>query len=170
MSDEELIEGIRQGDRSAADELIRRYNPLIFRYCLYRCGNKETAEDLTQETFLRLIKYLPRYKNDGRLKTYLFSIANRLCIDENKQNHSSSLENAEQLPSPHDGLRRIEDRDLIRSLLKDLPPGQQEAVILRFGERLTYQEIARETGCTMRTAQWRVKYALEKIRKEFSHE
>ena len=170
MSDEELIEGIRQGDRSAADELIRRYNPLIFRYCLYRCGNKETAEDLTQGTFLRLIKYLPRYKNDGRLKTYLFSIANRLCIDENKQNHSSSLENAEQLPSPHDGLRRIEDRDLIRSLLKDLPPGQQEAVILRFGERLTYQEIARETGCTMRTAQWRVKYALEKIRKEFSHE
>lgn len=170
MSDEELIEGIRQGDRSAADELIRRYNPLIFRYCLYRCGNKETAEDLTQETFLRLIKYLPRYKNDGRLKTYLFSIANRLCIDENKQNHSSSLENAEQLPSPHDGLRRIEDRDLIHSLLKDLPPGQQEAVILRFGERLTYQEIARETGCTMRTAQWRVKYALEKIRKEFSHE
>ena len=170
MSDEELIEGIRQGDRSAADELIRRYNPLIFRYCLYRCGNKETAEDLTQETFLRLIKYLPKYRNDGRLKTYLFSIANRLCIDENKQNHSSPLENDDQLVSPHDELYRIEDRDLIRSLLKDLPPSQREAVILRFGERLTYQEIARETGCTMRTAQWRVKYALEKIRKEFSHE
>lgn len=170
MSDEELIERIRQGDRIAADELIRRYNPLIFRYCLYRCGNKETAEDLTQETFLRLIKYLPKYRNDGRLKTYLFSIANRLCIDENKQNHSSPLENDDQLASPHDELHRIEDRDLIRSLLNDLPPSQREAVILRFGERLTYQEIARETGCTMRTAQGRVKYALEKMRKGFNHE
>lgn len=170
MSDEELIENIRQGDKLAADELIRRYYPLIFRYCLYRCGNRETAEDLTQETFLRLIKYLPRYKNDGRLKTYLFSIANRLCIDENKQNRSSLLENADQLLSPRDELHRVEDRELIRCLLKDLPPDQREAVILRFGQRLTYQQIARETGCTMRTAQWRVKYALKKIRKGFGHE
>ena len=76
MSDEELIERIRQGDRNAADELIRRYNPLIFRYCLYRCGNKETAEDLTQETFLRLIKYLPKYEN------YITSQSRRTYTDE----------------------------------------------------------------------------------------
>lgn len=107
MSDEELIERIRQGDRNAADELIRRYNPLIFRYCLYRCGNKETAEDLTQETFLRLIKYLPKYKNCGRLKTYLFSIANRLCIDENKQNRSGPLPAEKEQPIGVYGQRHL---------------------------------------------------------------
>lgn len=169
MSDDELIEKIRRGDEAAAEELIRRYYPPVFRYCRRRCGSRETAEDLTQETFLRLFKYLPSYRSGGRLKPYLFSIAGRLCLDESRNVPLCPLEGS-QVPSPDgDPFRRVEDRDEIRRLLDALPPEQREAVILRYGERLTYRQIARVTGCTMRTAQGRVKYALKNMRKGARH-
>ena len=170
MSDEELIDSIRQGDEAAAEELIRRYYPSILRYCRYRCGDRQTAEDLTQETFLRLFQYLPSYKNEGRLKAYLFSIANRLCDNEYKNKPLLSLQGEQQTgPSP-DAFRQIEDRDEIRRLLERLPPGQQEAVILRFWEGLSFPDIAKVTGCSTWTAQGRVRWALKKMRKEIGHE
>lgn len=170
MSDDELIKRIRQGDEAAAEELIHRYYPSVLRYCQWRCGRKEAAADLTQETFLRLFKSLPSYKNNGKLKAYLFSIANRLCIDENQKIILYPLEDEESLVRERDEILQVEDRDEIRGLLEDLPPEQREAVILRFGERLTYRDIAKATGCSMRTAQSRVKYALNNMRKWKRHE
>lgn len=170
MSDEELINRIRQGDEAAGEELIRRYYASVLRYCRYRCGNRETAEELTQDTFLRLFKYLSSYKSEGKFKAYLFSIASRLCNNEGRSAPLYPLEDGERLADPRDELRRIEDRDTIRSLLEALPSGQREAVILRFGERLTYHEIAKATGCNMRAAQGRVRCALKNMRKEISHE
>ena len=159
MRDEDLIKRIRQGDEIAAEELIHRYYPSIFRYCRWRCDSRETAEDLTQETFLRLFKALPDYREKGKFKAYIFLIAHRLCINEGKKTPLYPLENEEQLANPHDDIHQMEDRDEIRRLLEELPPEQREAIILRFGERLSFQNIAKATGCTMRTAQGRVKCA-----------
>ncbi len=170
MHEEELINRIRQGDEAAAEELIHRWYPRIFRYCRTRCGNRETAEDLTQETFLRLFRYLSSYRSDGNFKAYLFSIANRLCIKEGKNPPLYPLEHEERLTGPHDEIHRMEDRDEIHSLLETLPPEQREAIFLRFGERLTYQEIAEATDCNMRTAQGRVRCALKNMRKKIRHE
>ncbi len=170
MSDEELISRIRQGDETAAEELIHRYYPSVFRYCRYRCGNRETAEDLTQETFLRLFRYISSYRNEGRFRAYLFSIASRLCSSESKSALLYSLEDEERLEDPRDGLRQVEDRDELRSLLEALPPKQREAVLLRFGERLRFLDIAKAAGCTIWTAQGRVRCALRNMRKEIGHE
>ena len=170
MSDEELINRIRQGNEAAAKELIHRYYPSIFRYCHYRCGSKETAEDLTQETFLRLFEALPRYKEEGKFKSYIFSIAHRLCINGSKETPTAPLEEAEQVEDKSDMIRQVEDRDEIHHLLDRLPPGQREAIVLRFGERLSFPDLARATGSNLRTAQSRVRLALEKMRKEISHE
>ena len=65
---------------------------------------------------------------------------------------------------------RLEDRDELHSLLERLPPGQREAVILRFGEQLSFRDIARATGCSVWTAQGRVRCALKNLRKELRHE
>ena len=170
MSDDELIKRICRGDEDAADELIRRYYPSVLRYCRWRCRDKAAAPDLTQETFLRLFRSLSCYRKNGKFKAYLFSIANRLCVDENRKIPSYPLENEESRVNGRDELRRIEDRDEIRSLLDGLPPEQREAVLLRFGERMTYQDIAKATGCNLRTAQSRVKYALNAMRKKDRHE
>ena len=169
MSDEELINQIRQGDEAAAEELICRYYPAIGRYCRYRCGSRETAEDLTQETFLRLFQYLPSYRSGGSLKAYLFSIASRLCNNEYRNMPLFSLAE-EQTELSGDAFRRIEDRDEIHRLLSRLPPVQQEAVVLRFWEGLSFPDIARVTGCSTWTARGRVRWALKKMRKEIGHD
>ena len=170
MTDEKLISRIQQGDKAAAEELICRWYPSILRYCKSRCRSRETAEDLTQETFLRLFLALPNYNENGKFKAYIFLIANRLCIDESRKTPLHPIEDEEKLASPRDEIQRVGDQDQICSLLKALPSTQREAIILRFGEGLTFQEIAEATGCNMRAAQGRVKCALIKMRKEISHE
>lgn len=169
MIDDELINKIRQGDEVAEEELIQRYYQSILYYCKVRCGSWATAEDLTQETFLRLFRYLPSYKYEGKFKTYLFSIANRLCINESQSVPLCQL-GEEGGGRECDKIHQIEDWDEIRSLLEKLSPMQREAVILRFGEHMSYQEIAKVTGCSMWAAHARVKYALKNMRKESGYE
>lgn len=171
MGDEELVKRIQQGDKGAAEELIRRWYPRILRYCGWCVGDRQTAEDLTQETFLRLFKALPAYREEGKFRSFLFLIANRMCINESKRVPSWPLEDREMpAEGARDALRQVEDRDEIRYLLDGLPPDQRAAVILRFGERLSYQDIAQAMGCKLRTAQSRVRYALKTMRERKSHE
>ena len=84
-SDDDLVELIRLGDEKAADELIKRYYRSILHYCGNHCFNQEKAEDLTQETFLKLFKNLSGYKGKRRFRAYLYTIANHLYIDESRK-------------------------------------------------------------------------------------
>ena len=169
-SDDALVEQIRLGDEKAAEELIRRYYTSVLRYCKRQCFNLEKAEDLTQETFLKLFKNLLGYKEKGKFKAYLYTIAKHLCIDESRKMKECSLENEEEIRDECDELRRIEDKSEISYLLNVLSPEQREAVILRFGEELSFWEIAKVMGCNMRTAQSRVRNALKIMRKEQENE
>lgn len=170
MNDKQLIDRVRQGDEAAAEELVRRYHPSVLRFCKSRCGNMETAKDLAQETFIQLFEALPHYREEGRLKAYIFLIARRLCGKERNRPALAALEDTEQVADERDMFRRIDDRDEIDRLLEKLPPEQQEAVVLRFIERLTYRDIAKVTGCHMRTVQSRVRLGLKNMRKESGHE
>ena len=78
LSDDELVEQILLGNENAAEELIKRYYTSILRYCRWHCSNLEKAEDLTQETFLKLFKNLSGYKGKKKFKAYLYTIANHL--------------------------------------------------------------------------------------------
>ena len=169
-SDDALVEQIRLGDEKAAEELIRRYYTSVLRYCKRQCFNLEKAEDLTQETFLKLFKNLSGYKEKGKFKAYLYTIANHLCIDESRKMKECSLENDGEIRDECDGLLRIEDKSEVGYLLNVLSPEQREAVILRFGEELSFWEIAKVMGCNMRTAQSRVRNALKIMRKEQENE
>ncbi len=170
MNDDDLVEQIRLGDEKAAEELINRYYASVLRYCKGHCFHLEKAEDLTQETFLKLFKNLSGYKGKRKFKAYLFTIANHLCIDESRKMKVYPLENEEEIRYECDELRQIEDKSEIEYLLKALSPEQREAVILRFGEQLSFWEIAKVMGCNMRTAQSRVRSALKIMRKEHENE
>lgn len=169
-SDDDLIEQIMLGDEKAAEELIKRYYTSILHYCKRHCFDLEKAEDLTQETFLKLFRNLSEYKGKRKFKAYLYTIANRLCIDESRKVKVFSLENEEEIRCECDEMRRIEDRSEINYLLNALSPEQREAVILRFGEELSFWEIAKVMGCNMRTVQSRVRNALKIMRKEWENE
>ena len=168
--DDELIERIGLGDENAAETLINRYYAAILRYCRRHCHNLEKAEDLTQETFLRLFKNLSGYKGKKKFKAYLYTIANRLCIDESRKMRLYSLEQEEEIRYECDEMCQIEDHSEIDYLMNVLSPEQREAVILRFGEQLEFKEIAKIVGCNLRTAQSRVRNALKMMRKEQENE
>lgn len=170
MSDDELIEKIKGGDETAAKELIDRYYAAILRYCSWHCTVPEKAEDLTQETFYKFFQSLPRYKGRNRFKAYLYTIANRLCIDEGRKMPFYSLENEEEIASGRNEIVQAEHREDIRRLLGVLSEEQREAVILRFGQELGFSEIAKVMGCSMRTAQSRVRNALRLMRRESGDE
>lgn len=177
MEDDALIERIRSGDKAAAEELIRRYYTSILRYCKWHCADIQKAEDLTQETFLKLFNALSGRgsttgynsaaggSGKGKFKAYLYTIANHLCIDESRKKPLYLLEDEENLVSSCNEIHQAENREEIKYLLDALSPEQKEAVILRFGEQLEFREIAEVTGCNMRTAQSRVRSALKIMRK-----
>lgn len=167
--DDELAAQAASGDGNAAELLIKRYYSSILRYCRWHCPDMETAEDLTQETFIRLFRHLDSYKAQGTFKAWLYTIANRLCIDESRKVNFSPLGNQE-IPAADDSrLHRVEDRDQVLRLLRYLSPEQKEAILLRFEEELSFSEIARVTGCSLRTAQSRVRNGLKIMRKEIGH-
>lgn len=150
--------------------MIDRYYAAILRYCSWHCTVPDRAEDLTQETFFKLFQSLPRYKGRNRFKAYLYTIANRLCIDESRKMPFYSLEDAEEIASGRNEIVQAEHREDIRRLLGVLSEEQREAVILRFGQELGFSEIAKVMGCSMRTAQSRVRNALRLMRRESGDE
>jgi len=166
LSEDELVEQIKNGDEQAAEELIRRYYASILRYCRWHCSSMEKAEDLTQETFYKLFKNISSYKGKRKFKAYLYTIANRLCIDESRKLPVYSLEDEELTVAECSEINRLEDDEEIKYLLNTISPEQREAIILRFGEQLEFHEIAKIMGCNMRTAQSRVRNGLKIMRKE----
>ena len=126
----------------------------------------EKAEDLTQETFYRLFRNISGYKSKKKFKAYLYTIASRLGIDESRKASVSPLEDEENIINECDEILRLEDKDEITYLLNTLSPEQRETIILRFGEQLSFDEIAKVMGCSMRTAQSRVRNGLKIMRKE----
>ena len=170
LSDDKLIEQIKAGDEQAAEELITRYYASILRYCRWHCSSVEKAEDLTQETFYKLFKNISGYKGKRKFKAYLYTIANRLCIDESRKKPLYSIEDEEIIIDECDEILRMEDKAEVNYLLSTLSPEQREAIILRFGEQLELHEIAKVMGCNMRTAQSRVRNGLKIIRKEQGNE
>ncbi len=118
-----------------------KYNK-IYRYCYYRVRNKDVAEDLTQETFLRFFE--SNYQEKGREMNYLYTIAKNLCINEIK-NNVLTLQNEEI------AYESVFDEDLvekihIRNLLMKLPDDDREVLILRYMNGETVSDISKLLG------------------------
>ena len=97
LSDDKLIDQIKYGNERAAEELITRYYASILRYCRWHCSSVEKAEDLTQEIFYKLFKNISGYQGKRKFKAYLYTIANRVCIDESRKIHFCPLEDEESI-------------------------------------------------------------------------
>lgn len=102
-----------------------------------------------------------------KFRAYLYTIANRLCIDESRKVQTVLLEDEETIASRRNGLCQIEDREAVRYLLNRLSPEQREVIILRYGEQPGLAEIAKIAGSNMRTVQSRIRYALQLMRREW---
>lgn len=166
MTDKELIKRIKQGEKDLFEELIRRYYDDVYRFCYYKTSDCDASYDLTQETFLKLIKYFNSYQDKGKFKSYLFSIAVNICNNYYKKSadKSTDLDLVNESFYCHDHNEQITNRIITEELLWQLPEYQRETIVLKYFQGFKIREIAKITNEKIPTVKSRLKQGLEKMK------
>lgn len=171
---------IERDDENAFRTLVERHEARIFGYLLGMVRNREVANDLFQETFLRVISAMRRergsYERQGRWLAWVMRIARNSALDHlrrrkkwqdvDKDGEETFWEQMpDDMPIADDRLRHVEQARLLEVCIRNLPPEQREVVLLRHETDLTFREIADLTGVSINTALGRMRYALINLRK-----
>ncbi|MCL5263098.1 MAG: sigma-70 family RNA polymerase sigma factor [Acidobacteria bacterium] len=172
-----VAEGLRRHDPKLLDELIVRYQHRLLRYLLYLTGNREQAEDLFQEVWMRVLLRGAQYNGAARFDTWLFTIARNLVIDLRRKRQMASLEELTEAggmersldtvsteKSPFEQLQRLESGQLVAEALLELEPLHREAIVLRFQEEMTLEEISQVTMAPLSTVKSRLYRGLAALR------
>ena len=155
MSEDEiqiLVQRAQSGDGAAFAALYDVFASRLYRYFRFRVSTAETAEDLTQRVFLKMIEQLPNYKSRGiPFAAWLFRVARNAWIDENRTNHPSvPLESLSDSPSDTSGPETLAaaaiDSDALHAAVTALPPDQREVIAGRFFAGLPPRETAAQMG------------------------
>ena len=166
LTDKELIRKVHNGNKEALNTLISSYYDDIYRFCLYLTGQEADSYDITQEVFLRFIKYMDSYQHRN-LKGYLLIIARNLCRDHfHRRKEPVSIEEAVWLGREDKRLSNLEDSLLLHKALQQLPMKQREIIVMRIYEELPFHEIARITGCNLSTAKSRFRLGIKNLRNQ----
>lgn len=179
VNDQELVQAYIQGDQSAIESLINKHRSKVYTYILLTIKNQQLAEDLFQETFIKVIQSLRggKYRDNGRFLSWVIRIAHNLIIDhfrKEKQMNSVSNDNTEvdlfnSKKLSDDNIEELiissQIKTEIRILINELPDDQREVVLLRHYGGLSFKEIAEQTDVSINTALGRMRYALINLRK-----
>jgi len=177
LDDKELVSLYQQGDQIAISQLVTRYKSRVFTSIFFLVRNREVAEDLFQETFIKIISSLrsSTYNEQGKFLPWALRIAHNLVIDHFRkeklmplQRDSDEFSVFDVLPgqgrNAADQLVYNEKIQFIRNLIDRLPPDQREIVILRHYTGLSFKEIAKTLNININTALGRMHYAVIKLR------
>jgi RNA polymerase sigma-70 factor, ECF subfamily len=157
-ADAHLLRQLRGGDATAGGRFVRDHYAGVYRYLLYLTGHRETAEDLTQETFLQAWRHLDQFQGRAPLRIWLHTIARREFLQaKRRQRAVISLDEAAECPEPHASLWT--DEAELRVLLSRLPADQQEIMLLSCLEGYSSQEIAQIVQIPARTVRHRLEMA-----------
>ena len=175
-----IAQGLKRKRAGLLDELIVRYQHRLMRYLLYLTGNRELAEDLFQEVWMRVLVRGEQYNGNSRFETWLFAIARNLVIDQRRKRTMSSLDElvegateddramsfevAADGPTPFEHYLRLENRERIATALLQLDTLHREVLVLRFHEELSLEEIAKVTSAHLSTVKSRLYRGLAMIR------
>jgi len=178
-SDYELVKQFIEGNQSGIEQLINRYRTRVYTYIILIVKKQHLAEDIFQETFIKVIKSIldGKYKENGKFLSWVIRIAHNLIIDyyrKIKQLNTISRDDFEIdiFNSSKFSGTNIEDHLInkqvtkdIKNLIDELPPDQKEVIILRHYCDLSFKEIAEQTNVSINTALGRMRYALINLRK-----
>ena len=183
-SDEDLLADYQQGDPGAFEALLRRHRAPLFTFLVRMLGDREKAEDLAQETFLRIVKGAQAWERRARFQTWLFTIARNLCVDHARRDRFRRADSLDaQGPDgeaplgdgvpgreidPGRGAESARLRPLLQQALLALPPDQREVFVLREQAGLPFREIAEMVGVNENTVKSRMRYALLALRKSLA--
>lgn len=164
VEDENLIKRIKAGDADAMDELVQKYYGMVYAYCYRKLGNRDDAQDITQETFLHFCRNFDNYMQKGKVKNYLFTIAHNLYVSMMRKSVPVHLEEEEKISS-NNNVDQIEVADSIKTALTELPDEQRNVILLRFYHDLKIQDIAHITGAGLSITKYRLSQGIKTIKK-----
>jgi RNA polymerase sigma-70 factor (ECF subfamily) len=180
-----VAEGLKRHKAGLLDELIVRYQHRLLRYLLFLTGNRETAEDLFQEVWMRVLVRGGQFNGRARFETWLFTIARNLVIDQRRKRTMNSLDElidgagdddrsmcfevAGDDPTPFDRVSNLEDREKIAAALLELDTLHREVLVLRFHEELSLEEIAKVTRAPLSTVKSRLYRGMAMIKPKLDY-
>jgi RNA polymerase sigma-70 factor (ECF subfamily) len=171
--------GLRQGDVGVLASLVEQYQYRLVRYLIYLLGRRAGVDDLVQELWLRVLERGSSYDGQSRFEPWLFRIARNLAVDATRKRREFSLDSndddvrpvtASDEPSPFALAARTEDADRLARSLETLEPVCREALVLRFQEDLSLQEISAIVGAPVSTVASRIYRGLATLRPQFEGE
>ena len=163
-----IARGLRRRDPELLDRLIEQYQHRLLRYLVYLSGNRELAEDLFQETWIRVLERGHQYDGRHEFSTWLYAVARNLTIDYLRKKNPVSLdglkdyeehaplEPADTQPLAWEVVQQHERAERVSAALVGIPAEYRETVILRFQEELALEEIANITGAPLGTVKSRL--------------
>jgi RNA polymerase sigma-70 factor (ECF subfamily) len=172
-----IAQGLKRHDAELLDRLILQYQHRLLRYLLFLTGNREIAEDLFQETWMRVLTRGTQYNGAARFDTWLFTIARNLVIDFRRKRTMASLEEMcendgderpfevpSNDPNPFDQYQSSENAERIAGALLTLDPLHREVLVLRFHEELSLEEISQVTRSPLSTVKSRLYRGLASLK------
>ena len=171
LDDSALMLRYRDGDADAFETLYHRHNDSLYRYLLRLSLNRDTAEDLFQEAWGKIINSRHNYRPTAKFSTFLFRVAHNCFIDylrKNKRHTAETNIDPDLSPSPGDEPDQMTERHLARrrldACLEEIPSEQRDVFLLYEEAGLSIDEIATVTGVNRETAKSRLRYAAGKLR------
>lgn len=173
--DAELIAAFLRGDERAFEQLYERYKRLLYGFLNHLITNPSEVDDVFEETWLRVLDRLPKYRDEGRFSAWLFRVARNLYIDQLRKNRKFPAElelDAEDAPlipgpssqEPDQEIHLGEVGAVIAQAVEQLPIEQREVFLLR-QQDLAFREIAEIQGCSINTVLGRMQYAIKNLRR-----
>ncbi len=175
----------RSGDARAFEVLVRRHRAPVFNFILRYTGHRQRAEDLLQETWLKVVRSAAEYQPKAAFTTWVYTIARNLCVDSARKESYRQADSLDQPVRADEGDRALGEtlgdggagdpergahnarlRPLLEKALLSLPEEQREVFILREFSGVPFKEIAAVTGVPENTVKSRMRYALEGLRKK----
>jgi RNA polymerase sigma-70 factor (ECF subfamily) len=173
--DRSLLDRIRRGDAGGAEELFERYASSLLKFADRMLGNRESAEEVTQEVFVKVISRAHQYDGRAAVASWLFAIAANACRDKRRRDRRAAvvpLEAVGELPARGEGaearMAGRERRAAVRRALEGLSEEQREALVLARYHGLPYSEIARVLGISVGAVKTRIFRAVETLKARFS--
>ena len=178
LSDRDLIRAYREGDERAFETLLNRYQSGVFSKIVFVVRDHEVANDLFQDTWIKVVKVLKsgKYVEEGKFGPWVMRIAHNAAIDHFRRNRKKRMVRptdefdifdtlAHDAPNAMDTMVQEEVLAELRQLIPALPDEQRAVVKMRLERQYSFKEIAEETGVSINTALGRMRYALINLRR-----
>jgi RNA polymerase sigma-70 factor (ECF subfamily) len=176
-----IARGLKRQDPELLDQLIETYQHRLMRYLMFLTGKRETAEDLFQEVWIRVLRRGSQYNGKARFDTWIFTIARNLVIDLSRKRTMASLDEmreggederpfeiVQDGPSPLEQFQYREDAAELASVMGSLEPNYREVLTLRFHEEMSLEEIASVTRAPLSTVKSRLYRGLAALKPQLT--